>query len=351
MESGAGEMATFRMSYVKSYRDRHGKLRHYYRRPGYASVPLAGEPGSAAFAEAYEAAKATRAAKAGRAEPGSFDALIADYYASTKYRNLAQITQRTYRNVLRKFSEAFGEMAVRALTPKKLDAVLDSLAHKPGAQQTLRKVLRLVLKLGVRQGLIASSPMEGVRLPRKPVKGFTPWTEDDIATYEARWASGTRERLALYLCLYLVQRRGDVVTLGRQHMKAGRLHVAQSKSGGETRLWLAIDPALQAELDQVQAGQLTFLQTQYGKPFTPAGFTKWFRENARAAGLTDRTPHGLRKAGSRRLAEDGRTPSQIMAVTGHKNLSEVTLYTASADQTRLADEAILGTKSSNRGRP
>lgn len=337
-------MATVRLRYVKAYKDRHGRQRHYYRQPGMPSVALPGEPGSVEFAEAYERAKnqAKRAIGADKIMPGTFAAVITDYYQTSAYKDLAPITKRTYRNVLERFREGFGGLMVRDLTPKRLDGLLDDLAEKRGAQDTFRKVLRLVLKLAVRQGLIATSPMEGVRLSRKPIKGFHAWSDAEIAQYEAKWPSGSRERLALALLLYTLQRRGDVVGMGKQHVRPGKIHVVQSKTGA--RLWLPIVPALQAELDRVPADQLTFLQTQYGKPFTAAGFTKWFRVGVKDAGLPDEcAPHGLRKAGARRLAENGCTPSQIMAVTGHANLAEVTHYTASADQERLAEQAMRKT--------
>ena len=342
-------MATFRMMYVKAYKDRHGRLRCYFRRPGYPSVALPGAPGSREFADAYEAAMASgKADKLDRITPGTFSALIADYYDTAKYHDLTEGTKRTYRRALEKFRDVWGAVRVKDFTPALCDEVMDALAKKPGARENLRKPLRLILKLAVRRGLIAVSPMDGVRLPRAPLKGFTPWSEADIAAYLERWPAGSRERLALCLLLFTVQRRSDVVVMGRQHVRADKIHVVQAKSRGKTRLWIPIHPDLQAELDNVPATQLTFLQTQYGQPFSPAGFTKWFRESAEEAGLKDRTPHGLRKAGSRRLAEAGCTPHQIMAVTGHKNLSEVTLYTASADQERLAEEAIERTKVSTR---
>lgn len=342
-------MATFRMKYVKAFKDRHGRLRCYYRRPGWPSIALPGLPGSKAFAEAYEAAaKHGVVPKAERLIPGTFAAVIATYYDSARFGGLEDSTKTTYRRALDKFKETWGKVPVSEFTPAICDEVMDAFGAKSGARDNLRKPLRLVLKAAVRQQLIAVSPMDGVRLNRAPIKGFTPWSEDDIAKYEAKWPPGTRQRLALALLLYTVQRRSDVVVMGRQHTKPGKIHVAQAKSGGKTRLWIPIHPDLQAELDRVPANQLTFLQTQYGKPFSPAGFTNWFVEAAQEAGLTDRTPHGLRKAGSRRLAEAGCTPHQIMAVTGHKNLSEVTLYTASADQERLAEEAIERTKTSNR---
>lgn len=331
-------MATFRMRYVKAYEDRHGRMRYYYRRRGFPSVALPGKPGSVEFGKAYEAAAKGGRRKIGedRIIPGSFSALIADYYETAQYQNLAEITKKTYRNVLERFREAFGQMPVKAMTPASLDELLEAT---PKNRETVRKVLRLVLKLAVRRGQIKVSPMDGLRLPRKAQQGFHPWSEGEIAAYEAHWPSGSRERLALALLLYTAQRRADVVTLGRQHVRDGKIHVVQSKTGA--RLGITMHRALVAELAHVAPAQLIFLQTQYGKPFSPAGFTNWFRGNVKAAGLPARcAPHGLRKAACRRLAEAGCTPSQIMAVSGHQNLSEVTLYTEAVNQERLASEAV-----------
>lgn len=344
-------MATVRMSYVQAYADRHGKMRYYYRRPGYPRVSLPSDPGSVEFAQAYQKAGETRR-KIGedRVIPGTFSALIAEYYESATFAGHEEITRRTYRNVLEKFRKTWGNCPVKEFTPSVVDKLIES---KPKNLSTLRKVLNLILKLAVRREWIDYNPLAGVRISRKPIKGFRDWTDGEIAQFEAHWPTGSRERLALALLLYTLQRRSDVVVMGRQHMKPGKIHVAQAKGGGETRLWLPIHPALQRELDQIPAGQLTFLQTQYGVPFSPAGFTAWFVASAKEAGLKDFTPHGGRKAGSRRLAEADVTPSQIMAVTGHKNLSEVTLYTQAVDQERLAEQAFAklekGTKTSNQG--
>lgn len=47
-------MATKSLPYVHAFRDRHGHVRHYYRRDG-RRVPLPGDYGSAKFMGAYEA--------------------------------------------------------------------------------------------------------------------------------------------------------------------------------------------------------------------------------------------------------------------------------------------------------
>ncbi|WP_369413586.1 tyrosine-type recombinase/integrase [Caldovatus aquaticus] len=129
-----------------------------------------------------------------------------------------------------------------------------------------------------------------------------------------RWPSGTRQRLALALLLYTGQRRSDVVRTGRQHLRGEALEVRQVKTG--RRLTIPIHPALAAELAHMPAGQMTFLLTKYGAPFSPTGFYNALREWCDAAGVPrGRSPHGLRKACGRRLAE---------------------VYTRAAEQTALA---------------
>ncbi len=65
------------------------------------------------------------------------------------------------------------------------------------------------------------------------------------------------------------------------------------------------------------------------------------REAAAAAGLpASSSPHGLRKAACRRLADAGCDPFQIQAITGHKNLDEVLVYVRDRDQTSRASDAM-----------
>jgi hypothetical protein len=54
-------------------------------------------------------------------------------------------------------------------------------------------------------------------------------------------------------------------------------------------------------------GDMTFLVTEYGKPFTEAGFGNWFRDRCDEAGLPQCTAHGLKKAGAAIAAENGAT--------------------------------------------
>ena len=49
----------------------------------------------------------------------------------------------------------------------------------------------------------------------------------------------------------------------------------------------------------------SFIVTDHGRPFSPAGFGNWFREQCDMADLRHCSAHGLRKAFLRRMAEAG----------------------------------------------
>jgi hypothetical protein len=59
----------------------------------------------------------------------------------------------------------------------------------------------------------------------------------------------------------------------------------------------------------------------------------------RISGIVDEV-HGLKKGGMRRLAEDGNTAHELLAISGHKTLSMVEPYTRDADRKILADRGM-----------
>lgn len=335
-------MAHVKLAYVNGYRDRHGRQRYYYRREG-RRFPLPGRPGEAEFMRAYEAAAAgyrTCAPPESKATPGTFDALAVSYYRSPQFLSLSAATKRTYRFAIDRWREKHGAKRVTHLERRH---VMEHLAERfekggPEAANQLRKVLKILSKFAMDNDWRRDDPTTGVRRYKPKGEGFTPWSEADIAKFLKHWGVGTRQRLALCLLLYLGQRRGDTVRMGRQHRNGDTIRVTQSKTG--TQLTIAIHPELKAVLDDLPNDNLTYLTTMWGKPFTAAGFGNWFRDTCDAAGLKGLSAHGLRKSAARRLAEAGCSTKQIAAITGHKTLGEVERYTASADQERMAREAI-----------
>ena len=70
------------------------------------------------------------------------------------------------------------------------------------------------------------------------------------------------------------------------------------------------------------------------------GFGNRFRKWCDDAGLPHCSAHGLRKAGSTRLAALGASDREIMAITGHQTAKEVDRYTKGVRQKKLAASAM-----------
>ena len=153
------------------------------------------------------------------------------------------------------------------------------------------------------------------------------------------WEQG---RLALALLLWTGVRRSDLVGLGRQHARAGWLEFTQAKNRNRrpVRIEIPILPQLQEVLEASPTGDLTYLVTEAGRPFSVAGFGNWFRARCNEAGLEHCSAHGLRKAGAATAAENGATTQQLMAIFGWLSLAEAERYTRAAERKRLAAAAM-----------
>jgi integrase len=327
--------------YVQSFVDKKTSAAfHYFRRPGFPRKRLPGLPGSREFMAAYQDALDQPQTQIGakRTKAGTVSAAIVGYYDSTMFFGaLAPGTQAMRRAILERFRAEHGDRPISTMPPKFIALMLNRM--KPFAARNWLKTIRHLMQFCVAQEMIAADPTLGVKLPRAKSDGIYTWTEAEISQFEAHHAPGTKERLAFALLLYTAQRRGDVVRMGRQHVRDGVLQVRQDKTGAVLAIPLHSD--LRIILDAMPGEHLTFLTTSFGRPFTAAGFGNWFRDACNAAGLHARcSAHGLRKAACRRLAEAGCSANEIAAISGHVTLREVERYTKAADQERMARNAM-----------
>jgi integrase len=329
--------------YVQGWVDQNGRAHCYLRRRGFPLVRLPGLPWSPSFMAAYEAALAgpRTAIGAGRVKPGSVSAVVAEYFDSQQFfASKSAGTQRMRRSILERFRTAYGDWSIAQLPTVWIEAVLDS--KPPHAARSWLMTLRSLCEFAVKRGWLRANPATSVKLPSVKSDGFHTWTDDEIALFEAHHPIGSKPRLALALLLYTAQRRGDVVRLGRQHIKDGVFTVKQAKTGAT--LAIPVHPELRAILDATPSENLTFLVTATGKPYGGNHFSESFREWCDAARLPKHcSAHGLRKAACRRLAEAGCSANEIAAISGHASLNEVARYTRAADQARLARNAMTRT--------
>jgi integrase len=330
-------LASVMLRYVNIFTDRHGTVRAYYRRSG-RSVALKGTPGSPAFMAAYavELSRDDSEPKKAAARPHSIDELARIYYASPDFKRLQPLTQKTYRSSIDQFCAAYGSRSVSGLQFEHVSAIIGAMSDRPAAANKLLKRLRTLFKLAIRLRWIRENPGEGV--PYFKTGEYHTWTAEEHAQFVKHWPEGTKPRLAYLLHFHTGQRRSDVIGMTRPKSADDVIRVTQQKTGA--KLVLPVPEPLWAEIERHEAAHMVLLSTEYGKPYTVAGFGNWFRDRCRDAGLPDRCrSHGLRKAAATELADAGCSAKEIQAITGHRSLVEVERYTRAADQERLAKSA------------
>jgi integrase len=259
-------------------------------------------------------------------------------------------SQRVRRNIIEKFcretdanGQRNGDKRAALLHREHLIRFMAARAAKPESANGLRKALRALMQHAVAIKIRWDDPTQGVRPIRaSSMRGFHTWDGIEIARFEAKHPIGSKARLALALGLFTGQARQDVIAMGPQHVRDEILTWVRKKTALSTaiELFIPVLPELRVILDATSSGHLTFLTTTFGRPFTAAGFGNWFRDQCNAAGLPYCTFHGLRKAAARRLAENGCTPHEIAAITGHATLKEIERYTKAASRKQLARSAM-----------
>ena len=328
-------MTKIHLRYVQSFGGYH-----YFRRRGSRRISLPGIPGSAEFMAAYQQALAAAPAPIGadkRSMPGSVSAAIAEYYGSQAFRSLTGGTPASRRAILEKFRGKHGHLPLASLPKEFVVALIDTMT--PHEAKNWLFAFKHVVRWALERKLMRNDPTAGIQVRRPKSDGFHTWTEDEIAQFEARWPISSKPRLALALGLYTAQRRGDVVRIGRQHIKDNMLTVRQAKTGAT--LAIPVHPELARIIAATPIGHLTLLVTQTGKSYGANDFSEMFRTWCDGAGLPQHCVfHGLRKAALTRLADAGCTAHEIAAISGHKTLKEIERYTKGADQARLARAAM-----------
>jgi integrase len=336
-----------RLKYLNAFVNRNrrgGKVRYYFRCRGCKTIPLPGLPGSEEFMAAYSAALAGISDRqieigASRTLPGTVNALVVSYYKSDEWLNgLGEETRKTRRPIIERFRVQHGDKRVPLLRQEHILKILASI-KKPTAKRHWLKAIRGLMRSSV-PTMRKDDPTEGIasiKLPKS--KGHHTWTDDEIMQYRAYWPLGTQQRLVMEFALETTSRRGEVVRLGPQHVKSG--HIRIERTHGSKDVDIPMSAELQAACDAMPKGHLTYIVTAQGKPRSKYGLGNDFAKWATEAGLPSRCRlHGLKKAGMRRLAEDGTTTHELMAISGHRTLSEVQRYTDAADQKRLADQGM-----------
>jgi hypothetical protein len=328
--------------------------RVYVRRHG-RKIRIKAQEGTDAFARAYTAAlDELEGRPAGTtvsvvAPKGTLGWVAAQYFASSTFKRLDMKSRATRRGVIEECLReppkpgAKTTMATCPIPKVNASAVMMLMDRKeglPGAANNRKKYLSAMFKWAVKalKDVVKSNPCRDAEHIDYSTDGFHTWTVSEVHQFIERHPIGTRPYLALALLLFTGARRGDMVKFGRQHTTSGALRYVPSKTSYKRKKLVEkpLLPILARAIEAGPCGELTFLETEYRRPFTANGFGNWFRTRCDEAGLPHCTAHGLKKAGATLAAENGATLHQLMAMFDWTTPAQAEPYTRAADQKRLA---------------
>jgi integrase len=325
---------------------RHGKAVWYVRRGEGPRIRIRAAYGSPEFSAEYQAALASLTlAPTPKAGEGSLGWLIKRYRESSAWATLAPATRRQRENIFRHVEKAAGDIPFKAITRAKIIEGREARQATPNQANNFIKSMRGLFHWAVDVEKATVDPTRDVKLLNVKTEGFHVWTDDEVSRFEAHWAVGTRERLALDLLLYTGLRRGDAVRLGRQHVKDGVFRIKTEKNG--VIVEAPILAPLARSIEAAPTGDLAFIAGEHGRPMTKESFGNWFRETCRAAGVPG-SAHGLRKAGATRAAENGATTT-LKAMFGWTDDAMPAHYTRTVDRAKTAASGM--SKLEKRGKP
>jgi len=329
------------LPYLWRQRTRHGTITWYFARERNKRVRIRGEYGSPEFMEAYQAALAGASpTKRTKTAVHSLEWLIEQYRDSGAWNALSLATRKNRENHFRQVCNTAGDKPHGAIDRAAIIAGLDRRAKTPNQARNFLDAMKGLFKWAKEKSHRPDDPTERISNPkRKTGEGFPIWTEDDVDRYYAKWPLGTRQRVWIDVLLFTGVRRGDAVTIGRQHVRDGVATFRTEKSQGKMTVSIPILPVLQRTLEAGPTGELAFICGKNGKPFKKESFGNIFKEACVAAGIPNKSAHGLRKIGATRAAENGATVAELNAIFGWTGTTMASLYTQAADRKRLARQA------------
>lgn len=218
---------------------------------------------------------------------------------------------------------------------------------RPGEAYNTIKGIRAVYEFAIENDYVTTSPAKGIKRLRmkKAQICAAPWSAEDLRKYRETHPVGMPAYLYICLLMFTGTRISDSVLLGPKHEKRvdGQTWLEwQPTKAGSAAVTIPMAPPLEAAIRATPlTGTETYMVTDYGKPFaSPEGMRNRFAKWCKAAGLENRSSHGVRKALGELLRELGGETAQIMAVLAHTEARTTEIYLKDANRRVLAASAM-----------
>ena len=311
-----------------------GKVLLYFRIGKGPRKRLPDDPSSHEFDMAYAACLASKPKPRSKNKAATklIRWLVERYMQTGAWNTLAEGTRRQRSHIFKHMVLENGDVPFAAVTVKHIRNRMDKMASTPVQANNYLKAVSGMYSWALKNDLVSVNPCTGVdRLPVK-TDGFPPWSMFEAFLFRETWPEGTTQRLAFELLLHVGSRRGDITEMGKQHLKGNVLQFKTQKT--RSMVTVELPDYLIDLIGRTKTGDLHFIVTSHGKPFSKAGFGNWFGSAAREAGVK-KNAHGLRKLAATIAADEGATSHELMAQFGWASPKQAEVYTRGADRERL----------------
>ena len=275
------------------------------------------------------------------------DALLDTFLLHLKTeRRLSGNTLAAYGADLRRFSSFLADRGIDAGKFTRTD-FLDHLTRLRDAGLSARSTgrhvstLRSFFRFLVREGVLAASPVSGVKAPRlgRPLPKYLTLSQVDrlLAAPDGHTPEGIRDRAMLTIMYASGLRASEVVTLRLENIDANAGFLYVLGKGGKERVVPVADVALSVLGEYLGSARQRFLGkrssndlflSRRGKAITRQTLWNRIRRWALAAGIEQRiSPHTLRHSFASHLLAGGADLRAVQAMLGHADIATTQIYT------------------------
>ena len=210
-----GAMPRPRPPHLLRERTRWGRVCWYVRFGKGSRVRIRADYGTPEFEIEYQAALAGQPRPKSSTKTGSLAWLIERYRETPAWQHFSLATRRQRENIFKQVIATAGDEPFGAITEASIAQGRDRRGNTPFQARHFLDTMRGLFRWAEEAQHVKINPAAKVHYPAlKSGDGFPPWTEDDVAAYEAQWPLGTRQRVWLAVLLYTGLRRGDAVGSG-----------------------------------------------------------------------------------------------------------------------------------------
>lgn len=267
-------------------------------------------------------------------------AVVRAYRRNRKFTRLAARTRSDYDPHLLYIEEKLGHLAPRYVERHHVIKWLDKWAkdNTPHQANYRLRVFRIVLERAIDMGLLPTggNPAKGVSELEYDKIIREPWPVNLVEKYR-KTAKG--EALLLFEALLgLGQRIGDTRKLRWSDYDGAAFTLKQGKTG--TKVYLPVPPILKALLDaEPRRALYIFPNKDMSGPLSYRAAHDRVMKVRTLIGAEKYDLHALRHTKASELAAAGHDDAVIMAITGHKSVSALKIYTEEARQKARAIKA------------